>query len=259
MKTYVSEGQVLTYTNSTGSDIAADAVIQIGDLVAIAMVAIANGESGSILVAGVVKVTKAAGSAWTQGETIYYDSGDDNFQDSASGNVRAGVAAVAAGSADTTGYVLLNAAAGTDIGSQSSHIADPAASASDITDNGGGSDPGDHTIPAFTNTNDLTDSGAGTADQTVEDVADIALDTTDTYTDSAVNSAVNTAIASISNNFKEMTTELALQRTFNAAVMDALALIAAEYNTLKDDTEANNSAIDSALAALEAFKVVASS
>lgn len=66
--------------------------------------------------------------------------------------------------------------------------------------------------------NTLTDNGAGTADQTVEDVADIALSTGDTYTDAAVNGAVNTAIASVSNNFKEVTTELALIEADVAAI-----------------------------------------
>lgn len=89
--------------------------------------------------------------------------------------------------------------------------------------------------------NTLTDSGGGTADQTVEDVTDIALSTSDTYTDAAVNAAVNTAIASISNNFKEMTTELALIKTDVAAV--------------RTGSEANNTAIDSIIDGLESAGV----
>lgn len=92
--------------------------------------------------------------------------------------------------------------------------------------------------------NTLTDNGGGTADQTVEDVADIALSTSDTYTDAAVNGAVNTAIASISNNFKEMTTELALIKTDVAAVRTAVV--------------ANNTAIDSILVVLETIGATAS-
>lgn len=76
----------------------------------------------------------------------------------------------------------------------------------------------DQAAAAAQTQNTLTDNGAGTADQTVEDVADIALSTGDTYADSAVNGAVNTAIASISNNFKEMTTELALIKDDVAAI-----------------------------------------
>ncbi len=103
--------------------------------------------------------------------------------------------------------------------------------ASEITDNSGGTDPGDDTIAAVTNTTELTDSGAGSADGTVEDVADIAISTSDTYSDAAVNTAVNTAIASISNNFKEMTTELAAQRTANTGILAAIAQLAAKQNT----------------------------
>lgn len=103
--------------------------------------------------------------------------------------------------------------------------------ANTITDSSGGTDPGDDTIAAVTNTTALTDNNAGTADDTVEDVADIALSTTDTYTDAAVNNAVNTAIASISNNFEEITTQLAIQRTANTAILAAIAQLAAKVNT----------------------------
>lgn len=142
---------------------------------------------------------------------------------------------------------------------EQTHIADPAATASDIVDSTGGSASGTHTLAAATNTNALTDNGAGSADATVEDVADIALSTSDTYTDAAVNGAVNTAIASVSNNFKEMTTELALQRSLNTVLINALATVAAEYNTLKDDVEANNTAIDAILVQLAAVGIQASS
>ena len=76
----------------------------------------------------------------------------------------------------------------------------------------------DQAAAAAQTQNTLIDNGAGTADQTVEDVAVIALSTGDTYTESAVNSAVNTAIASVSNNFKEVTTELALIKADVAAI-----------------------------------------
>lgn len=121
---------------------------------------------------------------------------------------------------DESGVFSLGAASG-----QQAHIADPAAAA------------------ALTQ-NTITDNGAGTADQTVEDVADIALSTTDTYTDAAVNGAVNTAIASISNNFKEMTTEL--------------ALIKADITAVKAGVDANNAAIDAILAQLAALGLQAS-
>lgn len=54
----------------------------------------------------------------------------------------------------------------------------------------------------------LTDSTSGTADGTVAQVADIALDTTNTYTDAAVNSAVNTAIGTVNDDLAEMATRI---------------------------------------------------
>ena len=268
MKTFHSEGAILVYTNSTGSAIAADDVVQIGDLVGIAMAAIANGADGPVLVDGVVKVTKAAGSAWTQGESIFYDSGDDNFQDSASGNTRAGCAALAAESAATTGYIKLNSAAGADIGSQSAHIADPAATASDptldasdITDNSGGTDPGDHTIAVVTN--------PGTVGETfTANDPSFSADGAITIADGST-----PTVAELLEFCQELNAKNTAANTAITALKAAVALLAAEYNSLKDDTEAletsleagiddiqaNNSAIDSILAALEAFKVVASS
>lgn len=99
-----------------------------------------------------------------------------------------------------------------------------------LTDSTGGS--ASDTLAAMTNTTALTDNNGGTADGTVEDVADIALSTSDTYTDAAVNAAVNTAIASISNNFEEVVTQLALQRTLNTALINAVASLAAKVNVL---------------------------
>jgi predicted RecA/RadA family phage recombinase len=153
-------------------------------------------------------------------------------------------------------------------------LADPLA----LTDSTGGTDPADGTLAAVTNTTDLTDSGAGAADGTVEDVADVALSTSDTYTDAAVNAAINTAIASISNNFKEMTTELATQRTANTAILAAVSQLATYLNTanaaiavleanqadvaaqlakIKTDVAASDTKIDAILAALRSAGIIA--
>jgi phage I-like protein len=68
------------------------------------------------------------------------------------------------------------------------------------------------------------------------------------------------------NNLKEVTTELATQRSLNTALINAVASIAAQLAKVKTDvaavrtgSEANNTAIDSILAALEAQEVVKSS
>lgn len=50
----------------------------------------------------------------------------------------------------------------------------------------------------------LTDSTGGTANDTLAQVADIALSTSNTYTDAAVNAAVNTAIATINDDLADL-------------------------------------------------------
>lgn len=200
-----------------------------------------TGQSNDVCVGTVVGV-KTTNTAWVE----------------LAGSTGAG-AVVATAPAAVTSHELTDNSGGSDPGDQtlaavtlpatitdSSTGADPGddtiaaiTEAATITDNSGGVDSGDDTLAAVTNLNELTDSGGGTADQTVEDVADIALSTGDTYTDAAVNGAVNTAIASISNNFKEMTTELALQRAANTTLLAHIAQLAAKMNT-------NSTAIDSA-------------
>ena len=62
----------------------------------------------------------------------------------------------------------------------------------------------DDAIEAVGDLTALTDSTGGTANDTVAQVADIALSTSDTYTDAAVNGAVNTAIATINDDLADL-------------------------------------------------------
>jgi predicted RecA/RadA family phage recombinase len=260
------QGDVIQYAASSAKS--ANDVVQIGDLIGIVVDDIAASATGSVRISGVVQVTKASGAAWTAGATVYYDSGSDNFTTTASGNTRAGCAELAAGSSDTTGYIILNAAAGADIGTQSAHIADPAATASDptldasdITDNSGGTDPGDHTIAVVTAPGTISETfTANDPSFSADGAVTIADGSTPT-------------VAELLEFCQELNAKVTAINTAVGAIKNAVALIAAEYNSLKDDTEAletsleaaiddvqaNNAAIDSTLAALEAFKVVASS
>lgn len=54
----------------------------------------------------------------------------------------------------------------------------------------------------------LTDSTGGTANNTVAQVADIALSTSNTYTDAAVNGAVNTAIATVNDDLADLAAKI---------------------------------------------------
>jgi predicted RecA/RadA family phage recombinase len=105
MTGYDTSGEILKYL--AGSTIASDDVVVAGGLVGIAMADIANGSTGPVLIRGIAKVAKKTGTAWTQGQQLYYDA-TNKFSTIAAGTTRAGIAAVAAGSSDATGYVLLN-------------------------------------------------------------------------------------------------------------------------------------------------------
>jgi predicted RecA/RadA family phage recombinase len=105
---YKSGDQIDYYNTSTA--IAAGDVVEMGRILGIAVndIAATTG-TGPVQVKGIVKVTKTASQAWTQGQAIYCDAG--TFTSTASGNFFAGVAACVAesGASLTTGYVLLNA------------------------------------------------------------------------------------------------------------------------------------------------------
>jgi predicted RecA/RadA family phage recombinase len=106
-------GSVMPWTNNTGSDVAAGAVVALKHTIAIALVAIANGAVGSVAVGGVVSgVVKATGHAWAQGEKLNWDVSASAFDYSgatpATGDITGGVIAwLAAASGDTTGTVKL--------------------------------------------------------------------------------------------------------------------------------------------------------
>lgn len=245
-------GDILDYANS-GSAIAVSDIVVIGDLVGMALAAIAASATGPVLVRGVVQVVKATSQTWTQGQTVYYDSGSANFTTTATGNVRAGVAAIAAGSSAATGYVSLNAGPGVDIGVQGAHIADPTSAAALTQDSLTDSTTGvaATTLAACTNIDTIGGTLTGTLDNTLADIG---------------NTTSSDGSAAVNKNFKEIQAELVTQKALNTAVVNAIASLAAQLAKVKTDvaavrtgSEANNTAIDSILAALEAFKVVAAS
>src|SRR5690554_6265851 len=110
-RTYQQQGAVLDYTNGTGSDISADDVVAVGDCIGIALVDIADGETGAVAIDGMFQVTKVAGTAWTQGAKLDWDASAEAFDvdiTAAAGDVEdCGIAALAAATADTVGYIRL--------------------------------------------------------------------------------------------------------------------------------------------------------
>lgn len=108
-----SESDVLPFTNTTGADIAAGAVVKLSHTLGVALVDIPQNGTGSVAVEGVVTgVPKTTGAAWAQGEKLQWDVSALKFANSAAtpatGDVTgAAIAWLAAASADATGVIKL--------------------------------------------------------------------------------------------------------------------------------------------------------
>lgn len=96
-------------TNGTGGSKAAGKLMPLatGNVMVLCLETIANGASGACLMDGVISYTKESGTAWTQGQAIYYDAGNDRCTHTSTSNKLAGIAYEAAASAATTGKVII--------------------------------------------------------------------------------------------------------------------------------------------------------
>lgn len=101
MKNFVRRGNKLPYVNATGNDIDSGALVIIGALAGVAETDIANGDTGTLVLEGVVALPKAAG-AITQGAKLYYDATNKVATTTATSNTLFGVAADAALAGDAT-------------------------------------------------------------------------------------------------------------------------------------------------------------
>ena len=105
MADYYQDGDLINYTPS--SAVVAGAVVVLNDLVTVAPRPIAANALGAVAVEGVFKLPKASG-AIGQGAIVYWDSTNSNITTTSTSNKRAGKAAYAQASGDTTVKVLLN-------------------------------------------------------------------------------------------------------------------------------------------------------
>jgi predicted RecA/RadA family phage recombinase len=105
MADYVQGDCLIDHTPT--SAVAAGGVVVLNDLVTVAPVAIAANALGAVAVDGVWSMPKATG-AIGQGALVYWDATAGNITTTSSGNKRAGKAAKAAASGDTTVQVLIN-------------------------------------------------------------------------------------------------------------------------------------------------------
>jgi predicted RecA/RadA family phage recombinase len=105
---FTQEGSVLEFIAPTGGVTNGVGVLVQGQVV-IPLATVAQTLPFLGRVDGVWTMAKAAGNAWAVGQNLYWDTANNNWVTAASATARrAGIAAVAAGSADTTGSVKLN-------------------------------------------------------------------------------------------------------------------------------------------------------
>lgn len=118
-KNYVQEGNVINWTNSTGSAVASGAVVAIRQIIGVALVDIANGATGSVALEGVFIVPKVSAAVIAAGESLVWDVSagqfDDNLATPATGDISGApaVAVEAAGNGVTTLKVRLTGVPGT--------------------------------------------------------------------------------------------------------------------------------------------------
>lgn len=80
---FVQPGEVIDWSNSTGSAVAAGAVVKINKILGVALVDIANGATGSVQITGVFTVPKVSAAVITQGESLTWDVSAAAFDDQA--------------------------------------------------------------------------------------------------------------------------------------------------------------------------------
>lgn len=99
---HVQEGAIMTWTNSTGSDVAAGDVVLVGNQVCVALGDIADGDTGELATEEVFSLPKNTSLAVSQGDILYWDTGDGEINKTEADNYKAGFAFVAAAETDTT-------------------------------------------------------------------------------------------------------------------------------------------------------------
>lgn len=116
-KNYVQEGDVIQHT--AAANITAGSVVKIGQILGVALVDIASGDTGSVRIEGVFTVPKVSGAVIAKGESLTWDVSagafDDNAATPATGDVTGPVAVAmeAAGSGVTSFDVKFTGVPGT--------------------------------------------------------------------------------------------------------------------------------------------------
>lgn len=93
----VQKGNRIAWNNDTGSAVASGDIVVVGEVLAIALSDIANGEDGELGIGEVYYAPKVSGAVIAQGETVVWDVSagafDDNLATPAAGDVVGGAVA----------------------------------------------------------------------------------------------------------------------------------------------------------------------
>lgn len=116
---YLKPGNIIDWTNGTGTAVVSGQVVVIGQILGVALVDIANGATGSVAIEGVFSVPKVSAAVIAAGESLTWDVSaaafDDNAATPATGDVTGppAVAIEAAGNGVTTLKVKFTGVPGT--------------------------------------------------------------------------------------------------------------------------------------------------
>jgi len=103
---FVQQGNVIDFV--AGADIAVGDVVPLGTTrIGVAQTAIANGDTGAVVVKGVFEIAASTSVAMAVGSLAYWDVADGNLNATATDNILAGIVVEAKAQAGTTAKVLI--------------------------------------------------------------------------------------------------------------------------------------------------------
>jgi len=106
-RTFIQCGDVLTLTAPTGG-VTSGTPVLIGGLLVVPRTTAAQTLPFDADTEGVHYLPKATGTAWTEGQLLYWDDTAKKVTTVSTSNYRIGCASAAAASGDTSGYIKLN-------------------------------------------------------------------------------------------------------------------------------------------------------
>ena len=83
MASFKAEGEIIQWTNGTGSTKTSGTVVPIGNILGVVLADIANAATGSVAIEGVFPCPKASAAVIAQGEGLTWDVSAGNFDDNA--------------------------------------------------------------------------------------------------------------------------------------------------------------------------------